>query len=74
MQPSNNFEAVSPAGGRAVTSAARGASEQAHRLPSYRQEVVIRQGTQRFFKHILGNCLWGREERKNFTRGAALPT
>lgn len=73
MQPSNDFEALSPAGGGAVTGAARGASEQAHRLPSYRQEVIIRQGTQRFFKHILGDCLWGREEKKNWTRGAALP-
>ena len=42
--------------------AAPGPSEQTHSLPSYCQEVVICQGAQRFFKHVLGDCLRGRAE------------
>lgn len=32
-------------------------SEQADSFPSHRQEVIISQSTQGFFKHIFGNCL-----------------
>lgn len=39
-------------------------SEQANSFSSYCQEVIISQGTQCFFKHIFGNCLWGKKERQ----------
>lgn len=37
-------------------------SEQTNSFSSYCQEVIISQGTQCFFKHIFGNCLWEKGE------------